>query len=304
MKTYFQIIIFIVLLPFLGLSQKNNPQKIAQKKVIKYLNELFSDSKYNVRFYEFSDLIKVTPAEIVEVKNIQKEVANIPDYTPNKDSLISTYYDSIIKEKEHYIRENRIHTYFELDHFFIVKERLAKKELFHSTFYLYPDGKIMDVKNHLKMEISDNDFNAYFTYYKKYQISSLLSEKQSKDVYNYLKEIYEIEQVDKKAAMRTLLSIVQSYQQENDYDTTFIAQRIALNWLKENYYSGYTVQFSNVEPIKDSNEKVPIGYNIKVLIESNPDQAYYFEFDRDYILRGVLLIEPPFDHYFTKPNKK
>lgn len=283
-------------------AQNSTPQTRAEQSVIDYLNTKFPEDEYTVHNYEFGNLMKITPAEIVEVEKLKKEAADVYIFDPKRDSIMEVY-DSLIKKQVTYIKENKIFPHYELNHFFTIKKDFEETKLYESTFSLYPDGKIMDINNHLTYDLLESEYDAYYTYYLKEPLFK--NEENDKKTYAYLTSLYENEKQDKHAVMRTILAVVYTMSDLGAYDTIAVSRAQTIKWLIENGLTDFnTLTFSNVSPINDSGIIKPLGYNIKVRLNGENPKAFYVEFDYDYVIRGILPIEAPFDKYFTKPEVK
>ncbi len=292
------LILTLNLLSAISFSQKTPGEK-AEDAISKYLTEQFKDKSYKA--YYFGDLVKITPSEIISLDSLKHAVDSLQRRGKLNDSL-TDLYDLQMKEKLKKIRSNKLFPTYEMDHFFVIREPFKEEILYHTLFTLYPDGKVKDIDNILTYELTDEEHDNYYHYYRKYALykNKPLNHPDNNKTYQYLENLYLNELDDKKAAFSTVLSVVECMRKTGMYDTVYIAQNQAskhLNTIVDVEFSELT--YSKITPIKlDSNSTLPDGYNMFVRVKNKDEKAYYFEFDYDYIIRGVLPVKEPFDSYF------
>lgn len=292
MKHLILIFVFNTVTAFL-LAQ-NTPQDRAENAVINHLKTTFKDKEYHG--YEFGDLYKITPPEISSLDSIKNKAKLV-----NNDSLLN-YYDSLIKLKTKEIKEKKLFSTYEINHFFTLKEKFKNPVLYEYNFELFPDGKIKDAREQMEYKLTPDEYNYYYYYYMRKDLYN--DSKQNEALYNYLETLYTNETISKEAAMGTILTVAKVVYEYNVYDTILISRIEAQKWLSKNLKESYTInKYSDVNSIKDTNNII-LGYNLFVeLTIKDSTEAYYFEFDYDYILRGILPVEKPFEQYFQKPGE-
>lgn len=276
---------------------KKSPQTKAENAVINHLKTTFKDKEYHG--YEFGDLYKITPPEITELENIIDSAKLI---NPDKDRKASVHYDSLIKLKTKEIKEKHLFSTYEINHFFTLKEKFKNPVLYEYNFELFPDGKIKDAREQMEYKLTPDEYNYYYYYYMRKDLYN--DSKQNEALYNYLETLYTNETISKEAAMGTILTVAKVVYEYNVYDTILISRIEVQKWLSKNLKESYTInKYSDVNSIKDTNNNT-LGYNLFVeLTIKDSTEAYYFEFDYDYILRGILPVKKPFEQYFKKPNE-
>ena len=289
------LILLLIIIACNGWSQAT-PQQKAELAVTKHLKKTYPKSEYHG--YGFSNLIKITPTQITELKEYKKAIASIDSVDENTKN----YYDSLIQNKLKEVKEKRLFSTYEINHFYTLKEKFKKPILFEYTFTLLPDGKISDVAKQLEYKLIDDEYDYFYYYYSKKDLHNTKEDNIS--TYSYLEDLYEKELVNKRAVMSTILTIAKVIYENDAYDTILIPRIEAQKWIKNNLADLLITNYSTVNSIIDSSNNKIIGYNIFAQISQNDStKAYYFEFDYDYILRGVLPVEAPFEKYFI-PNKK
>lgn len=294
MKHFILVFVFNTVTAFLF--AQNTPQDRAESAVINHLKTTFKDKEYHG--YEFGDLYKITPPEISSLDSIKNKAKLV---NTNNDSLLG-YYDSLIKLKTKEIKEKQLFSAYEINHFFTLKEKFKNPVLYEYNFELFPDGKIKDAREQMKYQLTPDEYNYYYYYYMRKDLYN--DSKQNEALYNYLETLYTNETISKEAAMGTILTVAKVVYEYNVYDTILISRIEAQKWLSKNIKESYTInKYSDVNSIKDTNNNT-LGYNLFIeLTIKDSTEAYYFEFDYDYILRGVLPVEKPFEQYFKKPDE-
>lgn len=288
------ILIFVFNTATAFLFAQNTPQDRAESAVVNHLKTTFKDKEYHG--YEFGDLYKITPPEISSLDSIKNKAKLVNN---NNDSLLG-YYDSLIKLKTKEIKEKHLFSTYEINHFFTLKEKFKNPVIYEYNFELFPDGKIKDAREQMKYQLTPDEYNYYYYYYMRKDLYN--DSKQNEALYNYLETLYTNETISKEAAMGTILTVAKVVYEYNVYDTILISRIEAQKWLSKNLKESYTInKYSDVNSIKDTNNNT-LGYNLFVeLTIKDSTEAYYFEFDYDYILRGILPVEKPFEQYFKKP---
>jgi hypothetical protein len=292
---HFIIITLLITLKF-SFGQ-DTPQNIAENAIMKHIEKTFSTQEYHG--YEFGDLFKITPAEITEIEKLKNKSKLID--TKN-DSLVN-YYNSLIKEKTKEVKAKKLYSTYEINHFFTLKEKYKNPILQEYNFVLFPDGKIKDVNKELEFKLSADEYNYYYYYYKRKDLYN--NKEQNEKIYAYIENLYKSERINKEAAMSTLLTVSKVIYEYNVYDTVLIARIEAQKWLTKNTEGTLTInKYSSINAIIDTITKDILGYNIFAKVLQNDSiKAFYFEFDYDYILRGVLPIETPFEQYFKTQDE-
>lgn len=305
MRRKFSIILSILILTSTSFAQfygRNSSQKKAENATITYLSDLFKESTYVP--YSFGDLVKVTPKQILEVEDLKRKKDSLYKVDSSHAELPPLL--SNIDNKLAYIKANKLHSTYEIDHFYTVQKTDNKPTLYHSLFTLYPDGQMKEVSNLLIYPFIENEEDYYYHYHKRYPlvVETNLNDKQyNLQTYAFLDGLYLNEPTSKEAAMSTILSTVQIITSTGFYDTTLIAQLSASKYIKKERKLTLIdkINFSNVNQLKDSNDNI-IGYKLFVIFvnESKEDEMLYFEFDYNYVIRNVLAVEPPYEPYLKQ----
>lgn len=297
---YINLLVALFLVSSFLAQPNTNAQTRAEKVVSTYAREKFKDQNY--KSYGYGDLIKISPQEIVEIDNIKAEIDSIRNATYT-DSMLA-YYDSILKEKIAYVKANKLFPTYELQHRFIQKELHKQPILNDFTFTLYPDGKIKDINKVLSYELTDKEYDYYYTFHREYSLIKIYDAETrayNATMYEYLKDLYDNEVADKAAALSTILSIVQTFDKKDYFDSTAIVQNEIRKYFKKNLnIERYNAPlFTKIQPILDSGEITAYKVFLKQTIDDK-EIMHYFEFDVDYILRNVLVVEPPYEQHFIK----
>ena len=302
MLRLFILLVFFLISSFSFTQRKKAPQRKAENAVIIYLQEQFSNS--TLTHYDFGDLVKITPLEISEVERLKKVRSSLLAIDSNHPDIDS--YNAIIDKQLKKITQEKLHTTFEIDHFYTVQNIAEKPVLYHSLFTLFPDGKVKNVSIVLNYPFTRNEEDDYFYFYKKYPFvveTDFEDKKFNLETYTYLNNLYLNEENDKEAAMSTVLTVTKIMSKTAYYDTTLIAQHLATKYMEKSFDIANLKDptYSKVQPIKDSLDQI-LGYKLFLLYTDEgteqQQKMYYFEYDYNYILRAVMPVEPPYEQYF------
>lgn len=291
-----QLLLIILLVIASNSWAQKTPQDKAELAVTNHIKKTYPNREYHA--YMFGNLIKITPPEIIELQNYKKALAKL---NSSDDSLLN-HYDSLLKITLKEVKEKKLYSIYEISHFYTLKEKFKKPILYQYTFTLLPDGKVNDAFKNLEYKFRDDEYDYFYYYYKKKDLYD--TGEDNIETYAYLTDLYENEIKSKEAAMSTILTVSKVIYEYDVYDTVLIARIEAQKWLNKNLTNFSIKEYALVNSISDTTTNQTLGYNIFAkIIHNDSTEVYYFEFDYDYILRGVLPVEAPFEQYFTKPLK-
>ena len=289
-------LVFILNLSF-GFGQYT-AQDRAEKTVKEHLIQSFS--KENYKSFGFEELYKTTPPEILEVEELKKKVSVMRENNLLTDSSLA-YYDSLTNQKVKDVKAKKLFSTYDIKHYFVVKNG-ENNTLYYYNFVLYPDGKIKDVQQLMKLDFVGSEYDWFYSYYRR---STLLPEnaEENENCYVYLDDLVLTDTTDRETTMQTVLATHATIARYSYLDTTVVQRIIAQNWLRRNVSTKIEVKnYSTIQTIYDQDQK--IGSNLFVEYELNGEKdAYYFEFDINYILRGALTVKKPYTDYFKKTEK-
>lgn len=271
-------------------------QERAEETVKKHLISVFTKEKY--KSFGFEELYKVSPAKITEIDNLKKKVDVLRRKNLLTDSSLS-YYDSLIKLKVDTVRAKKLYSTYEINHYFVVKEKGNKNVLYYYHFELFPDGKIKELEQLMKLEFVNIEYDWFYSYYRRNTLI-LDDAKENATCYAYLDNLIQSNTDDRESAMATVLATHGVLARYSYMDTVKLPRIIAQNWLQRNHKGQLKIlNYSKIQPIYDNENK--IGYKLFAEYDINGvKKAHYFEFDLNFLVRGNLIVERPYEKYFTK----
>ena len=288
------LLILFVLITVNGLSQRN-AQDRAEDAVKKYLTEIFTKEKYKP--FGFEPLFKITPPEIMEVDVLKMEVDELRKSNKLTDTLLKEY-EIKIKSKVDSVKAKKVFSTYDIKHYFVVKDE-GVNYLYYFDFILYPDGKVKDVTKLMKYEFVNIEYDWFYSYYRR---SPLIIDntKENKDCFTYLNDLVLNDTIDRESTMATTLSTYGVISRYGFMDTTKLSRIIIQNELVREFGKEVTIiKYSQLKPVIDNGET--IGY--KQFVEWQKDgvnKAHYYELDLNYVIRGDLFVEAPYQKYFEE----
>jgi hypothetical protein len=196
------------------------------------------------------------------------------------------------------VKSKNLFSTYDIKHSFVIKQG-EKNTLHFYNFELFPDGKIKDVQQIMKFEFVGSEYDWFYNYYRR---STLLIDdaKENKNCYTYLDNLIKEDTEDRVATMETVLATHATISRYGYLDTIVVHRIIAQNWLRRNISKEIKViEYSSIETIFDNNEKIGSNLFVEYRLKGEND-ARYFEFDSNYILRGSLTVKKPYINYFKK----
>jgi hypothetical protein len=287
----------ILLLTFICLSlsvtAQRTPQDRAENSVQEYLQNAYKNQKY--KGYNFGELYKTTPNEIIEIENIKNTVDSLRKLN-QLTSFKLVKYDSIIQLKTKLAKQKNKYSTYDINHYFVIEGSGNNNVLYQYNFTLYPNGKIKNIDKLLEHKFVSDEYDWFYHYYRRSIIISNMQE--NKNTYNYIDNLLITETQNKSACVSTVLTLIKIMYNKQYLDTTIVSTAIVKKWFLTYKDKAFISKISNLKPIKDKKNNT-IGYNIFVKYKENEStKAHYFELDSDYIIRGNLVVEKPFDKYF------
>lgn len=286
------LFILFVLITVNGLSQKN-AQDRAEDAVKKYLTEIFSLEKYKP--FGFEPLFKVTPPEIMEVNLIKTEVDSLRRKNLLTDTLLKQY-EIKIKSKVDSVKAKKVFSTYDIKHYFVVKDE-GINYLYYFDFILYPDGKVKDVSKLMKFEFVNIEYDWFYSYYRRAPLI-IDNNEENRDYFNYLNSLVLSDTIDREATMATTLASYGVASRFGFMDTTKLSHIVIQNQLTREFGKEIKIiKYSQLKPVIDNGET--IGY--KLFVEWQKDSvnsAHYYELDLNYVIRGSLVVEAPYQKYF------
>lgn len=117
--------------------------------------------------YDFSDVYEIKPEEIKAYEALVKHRNRLPYlesvYHEKLEQEISKT-DSLIQDKKTFIKENKIHTTYEIGHIYALSFD-SNHTITELIFYHYPNGKVKDLSVNYQLNLSEKQkasFESYF----------------------------------------------------------------------------------------------------------------------------------------------
>ena len=177
---------------------------------IKKENEVYSS-------YEFSEVYEHKPQEIKDYEALIKKRSRLP-YLENKyhgeldNEILRT--DSLISEKKTSIKQNKIHSTYELGHIFKLSNDSSHK-VSEYIFFHYPNGKVKDLTVAYSLSLSSEKLKFYNTLH--YQKSIFYNNLQA-DYDFYTKAYNQLEKETNQAEfINHLLVVVESIKKNGSF---------------------------------------------------------------------------------------
>ena len=285
------LLLTFITLSFLANSQRT-PQDRAEISVQNYIKKAFKNQTYKA--YNFGELYKTTPSEIMEIESIKNKIDSLRKENKLTYSELNKY-DSIILFKTKEVKQKKRYSTYDINHYFVIEKSNSVNILYQYNFTLYPNGKVKEIQKLLEREFVSDEYDWFYHYYRRNIIISEINE--NKNIYNYLDELLEAETIDKNECMSTVLTMIKTLYNKQYLDTISVSTAVVKKWFLANKSLINILKTSNLKPIKENN--LVIGYKVFVKFEENNEtKTLYFELDTDYITRGVLEVEKPFNKYF------
>ncbi len=305
---------------------KPTRQLILQDSVIAYFSRQYTEDNQYLP-YTFSSVFANKPQEIVELEQLYEVQASLPGmqdhYGERLDSVIAANNQEIDKKKET-IREKKIYTTYDLTHLFCVKNKDEKLEPYKAIevdVYAYPTNKIKDVRVIFSVPLTEHEFELFEHYIHQdpliYDQSYDYQAQMNASIYNKMNEAMINEPAESRGdLLMTLLNKVEFYQLNNGFDPELFTNAVLSDWSKDptlDVKIDKVIKTSELKPIKSpataSTGNIPseqvVGYKKFMLINGKwgdesfrEEKAVYCEFDKNHVLKGVLLVEGDYQNYF------
>jgi hypothetical protein len=298
-------------------------QDILQDSSIVYLSRQYNEEKKYLP-YTFGAVYANKPQEIVELEQLYEVKKSLPGmklhYGDKLDSIMVDN-DTAIAQKEKLIKSKRIYSTYDLTHLYCVQNKGEKTvKLVETKIIAFPNNKIKNMEIVFATDLSEIEFDL-FEYYI-HQDPLYFS-----DDYNYQSQmnaaayknlnqaLIDEPRATKADLVHTILQKVKFYQQNNGFDSDLFTNRVLSKWSKKPTLPVQIkaiVKTSKLIPIKESTPKTAggvtyeylVGYKKFLLVKGIWDQdfqeekAVYCEFDKNHVLKGVLLVEGEHENYF------
>lgn len=286
------LLLSILLISFGGIAQKT-AQDRAEDAVKKHLIGVFTQENYKP--FGFDPLYKVTPPEIMEVEILKAEVDSLRKTNSLNDSILR-YYEKEIKVKVDTVKARRIFPTYDIKHYFVVREN-GVNTLNYFDFVLFPDGKIKDVSNLMKLDFVHIEYDWFYSYYRKAPLL-IDNAKENEACFDYLNNLLMNDTKDREATMETVLATYGVISRFGFMDTTKLSKIVIQNRIKREFgEEAKIIKYSELAQIIDEGEV--IGYKQFVEYQLGEEKfAHYYEMDLNYIIRGSLIVEAPYEQHF------
>ncbi|MFT7614635.1 MAG: hypothetical protein ACI9J3_003618 [Parvicellaceae bacterium] len=298
-------------------------QDILQDSSIVYLSRQYNEEKKYLP-YTFGAVYANKPQDIVELEQLYEVKKSLPGmklhYGDKLDSIMVDN-DTAIAQKEKLIKSKRIYSTYDLTHLYCVQNKGEKTvKLVETKIIAFPNNKIKNMEIVFATDLSEIEFDLfeyyihqdplYFSDDYNYQIQMNTA------AYKNLNQaLIDEPRATKADLVHTILQKVKFYQQNNGFDSDLFTNRLLSKWSKKPTLPVQIkaiVKTSKLIPIKESTPKTAggvtyeylVGYKKFLLVKGIWDQdfqeekAVYCEFDKNHVLKGVLLVEGEHENYF------
>ena len=275
---------------------QNTAQERAEETIKNHLTSVFTQERY--KSFGFEALYKVSPPEIAEIDELKANVDVLRRKNLLTDSSLK-HYDSVINVKVKAVKAKKLFSTYDINHYFVVNEKGGKNILYYYHFELYPDGKIKDVEQLMKLPFVNIEYDWFYSYYRRNSLYTN-DEKENEISYAYMDNIISNYTKNRESAMATVLATHGVIARYAYLDTVKLPRIIVQNWLVRNNPESIKItNYSEVTPLFDGTEK--IGYKLFCEYSINEEKkAHYFEFDLNFVMLGNLIVQPPYEEYFKR----
>jgi len=298
-------------------------QDVLQDSSIAYLSRQYNEDKKYLP-YTFGAVYANKPQQIVELEqlyDVKKSLPGMKQHYGEKLDSITAANDTAIAQKERLIKSKRIYSTYDLTHLYCVQNKGEKNvKLVETKVIAFPNNKIKDMEIVFSTDLTEIEYDL-FEYYihqdplyfsEDYSYQSQMNAAAYK---NLNQALIDEPRNTKGELVHTILQKVKFYQQNNGFDSDLFTNKVLSKWTKKPTLQvkiNAIVKTSKLIPIKESTPKTAggvsyeylVGYKKFLLINGiwdkgfQEEKAVYCEFDKNHVLKGVLLVEGEHEKYF------
>lgn len=281
-------------------------QKAEEAVEDKILNSFAKLGRY--KGFKYGELYTLKPKEIVELDQLfelRKVLPTLKENYPNNLDSVITANDTAIAIKKREIRTKKIFHTYELIHIFKITTESNTVKLYECKFILYPNYKVKDVSIILNTELNKKEDEMFYHFIMQYPLfensNTMTANRLNNEAYTQFNKALENE--NKTALLKTILSICRYIRINNEFDETKISQMLVKEWILRNndYSNSYKqISFSELHPISTTtlNEakeevQIPLGYKLihkfeyKAKDNTLVDQSLQFNFDLNFVIINI-----------------
>ena len=304
-----------------SVEEEKERQEIIQDSIIAYLTRQHNEQQSYVP-YTFGSLFSTKPKEIIELEQLYEIKSKLPSmqehYGEKLDSIVQQNNDEI-KNKNEEIREKHLYTTYDLTHLYCLKSNNEKVRLIETNFRTYPNNVIKDMEVVFSTSLDNAEYELFEHYIHQ---DPLVFD----DDYNYQKQLnantytklnqsmIESTAEMKEDLLKTILKKVAFYQKNNAFDPEVFTTLLLSEWSNKptlDIQIDKVIKVSSLKMIKgtsEDNENIPheflMGFKKFMLVKGKVNNAFdeeiplYFEFDKNHVLVGALLVDGEYQKYF------
>ncbi|MBL4703376.1 MAG: hypothetical protein JKY54_02585 [Flavobacteriales bacterium] len=302
---------------------KASRQDELQDSVTVYLSKQYEgESKYLLFTFGAVFANKPQPiVELVQLYDLKKALPGMQAHYGDKLDSVRADNDTAIVHKQNEIREQRIYATYDLTHLYCVENKKEKTvKVIETKVLAYPNNKIKDMQLIFQTKLDEREFELfeYFIHQDPLYFSTDYSYQSQMNAAAYKKmnqALMDEPSATKADLLKTILQKVQFYQQNNGFDSDLFTNKVLSKWSKTptlDVKIKKIIKTSKLIPIKGKTKATDggvsyeylIGYKKFILIDGLWDEDYqeekavYCEFDKNHVLKGVLLVEGEHEKYF------
>lgn len=290
-------------------------QTSLQDTITNYFSQRFKDNSYQP--YTFGEVFVNKPEEIKELeqlKDLKSQLPHLVEHYGEKIDSVRIATDSAIAQKKKEIYDRNLYPVYDLSHIYTIKKD-KQLEVHEIIAYCYPNRKVKDISVVFTTPLSEEQHQLFQHYIKQQPLvvsNDLDYQKEmNRSIYNRFNTALINEHSDsKKDLLLTTLSKVNFYLQNNGFDENMFTNLAIKEWVNtENTQLKKATEESKTR-LKDilftteDGASKAVGFKRFVLVKgidelgNEAKKAFYFEFDRNLVLKGVLPVEGDYQPYF------
>jgi len=273
-------------------------QETAEINVEYYIRGIFN-KKASYKMYNFGKLTKIVPKSIVILDSLK----SLPSKTPEIDTLIV--------QREKYIEERDLRSYFLISHLFEVKqEGRNESTLYEFDFYLNQRLEVENVSQQMEVTLNKNQSDWLYHYMLQYPLFNTQNPKQdrqkSKEIYDFYNNRLSIEKENKAELILAALMTIENVYAHAEFLPELIVKQVVRKWMNNQaatYANSKSLKFSKTVNILDETETELVGYQIfhSFSYEAEEEQiiekTLYFEFDPYFVLIDIMEVSDQDDPF-------
>lgn len=305
--------------------REKSRQDILQDSVIAYLSRQYTDENNQTYLpYTFGSVYANKPQEIVELEQLYELKTSLPGmyehFGEKHDSVIAANDTAIVHKKKE-IREKRLYTTYDLTHLYCIKDKKDKTyQVVETRVVAYPNNTVKDMELVFTTDLSEGEFELFEHYIHQdplvFDSDYSYQSQMNANAYKRLNQAMMDEPTETKGdLLKVILKKVKFYQQHNGFDPEVFTNQLLSDWTKKptlDVNVEKVIKTSKLIPVKQTIKSkdtgIPyeylVGYKKFMLISGkwgqdfHEEKAVYCEFDKNHVLKGVLLVDGEHEKYF------